>query len=105
MFSHIMVGANDVEKSKRFYDAILATMDCKLGVIDEKGRCFYFTKSGVFAISKPIDGEPSARPRARASPDSAIRGLIAVPLRLFLWQNDAHSILIAYLNQCPFRWE
>ena len=59
MFSHIMVGANDVQKSKEFYDTILATMGHEPGVIDEKGRVFYFTKSGVFSISKPIDGEPA----------------------------------------------
>jgi catechol 2,3-dioxygenase-like lactoylglutathione lyase family enzyme len=29
------------------------------GVIDEKGRCFYLTDSGIFSISKPIDGEPA----------------------------------------------
>ena len=57
MFSHVMVGANDVEKSKKFYDAILATMGYRPGVIDEKGRCFYMDKRGVFAISKPIDGD------------------------------------------------
>jgi catechol 2,3-dioxygenase-like lactoylglutathione lyase family enzyme len=57
MFSHIMIGANDVQESKVFYDAIFATMGHEPGVIDEKGRCFYFTKSGVFALSKPIDGE------------------------------------------------
>ncbi len=59
MFSHIMVGANDVEKSKTFYDAILATMGHEPGVMDDKGRVFYFTKTGVFSISKPIDGEPA----------------------------------------------
>jgi len=59
MFSHIMVGANDVQESKKFYDAVLGAMGYKPGVIDEKGRCFYFTKSGIFAISKPIDGTPA----------------------------------------------
>ena len=59
MFSHIMIGANDVHESKAFYDAILAEMGHKPGVIDEHGRCFYFTKSGIFALSKPIDGEPA----------------------------------------------
>jgi catechol 2,3-dioxygenase-like lactoylglutathione lyase family enzyme len=54
-----MLGANDVQESKKFYDAILATMGHEPGVIDEKGRCFYFTKTGVFSISKPIDGEPA----------------------------------------------
>ncbi len=59
MFSHIMVGANDVQESKVFYDAVLGAMGYDAGVIDEKGRCFYFTKSGIFAISKPIDGKPA----------------------------------------------
>jgi len=59
MFSHMMIGANDVQESKIFYDAILGAMGYEPGVIDEKGRCFYFTKSGVFAISKPINGEPA----------------------------------------------
>ena len=59
MFSHIMVGANDIQKSKAFYDAVLGAMGHKAGVIDEKGRCFYFTKTGVFSISNPIDGEPA----------------------------------------------
>ncbi|WKD51080.1 VOC family protein [Microbulbifer spongiae] len=57
MFSHIMVGTNDMQKAKAFYDAVLGSLGHKPGVIDEKGRCFYFTKTGVFAISKPINGE------------------------------------------------
>ena len=60
MYSHVMVGANDIEESKAFYDAILGTMGHEPGVIDDKGRVFYFTKSGVFSISKPIDGEPAS---------------------------------------------
>lgn len=59
MFSHIMVGANDVQESKVFYDAILGAMGYEPGVIDESGRCFYFTQSGVFALTKPINGEPA----------------------------------------------
>ena len=59
MFSHIMIGANDVQESKVFYDAILGAMGYEPGVIDEKGRCFYFTKSGVLALTKPINGEPA----------------------------------------------
>jgi len=54
-----MLGANDVQESKVFYDAVMAALGCEPGVIDDKGRCFYFSKSGVFAISKPIDGEPA----------------------------------------------
>ncbi|MDM7859033.1 VOC family protein [Alteromonas sp. ASW11-36] len=59
MFSHIMLGANDIEESKRFYDATLGALGYKPGVIDPKGRCFYYTDTGVFALSKPIDGAPA----------------------------------------------
>jgi catechol 2,3-dioxygenase-like lactoylglutathione lyase family enzyme len=59
MFSHIMVGANDVQQSKAFYDAVLGALGHDPGVIDDKGRCFYRTKTGIFSISKPIDGEPA----------------------------------------------
>ncbi|MFA0809811.1 VOC family protein [Microbulbifer epialgicus] len=59
MFSHIMVGTNDMQKSKAFYDAVLGSLGHKPGFIDEKGRCFYFTETGVFAITKPIDGKPA----------------------------------------------
>ncbi len=59
MFSHIMVGANDIQKSKAFYDAVLATVGCEPGAVDPKGRCFYVTKTGVFCLSVPIDGEPA----------------------------------------------
>jgi hypothetical protein len=47
-------------KIESFYDAVLGTMGYEPGVIDEKWRCFYFTQSGVFAISKPINGEPAS---------------------------------------------
>ncbi len=60
MFSHIMIGANDVEASKVFYDAILGELGHKPGVIDEKGRCFYFTDNGIFALTPPINGEPAS---------------------------------------------
>ena len=60
MFSHIMVGANDVQKSKIFYDAVLGALGHDPGVIDDKGRCFYYTKTGIFSISKPINGEPAS---------------------------------------------
>lgn len=59
MFSHIMIGCNDVQQAKTFYDAILGTMGHEPGVIDEHGRCFYFTKNGIFALTKPINGEPA----------------------------------------------
>ena len=40
MFSHIMVGTNDMDKSKSFYDAILGSLGYDAGVFDDAGRCF-----------------------------------------------------------------
>ena len=60
MFSHIMLGANDIDRSRAFYDATLGALGYQPGVMDEKGRCFYLDKSGVFAITRPIDGEPAS---------------------------------------------
>ncbi|BBD99073.1 VOC family protein [Sphingobium amiense] len=57
MFSHIMVGANDIDASKAFYDATLGALGIGPGFADEKGRFFYVTPSGVFSITKPINGE------------------------------------------------
>lgn len=57
MFSHVMVGTDDVAASKKFYDAVLGTLGIPEGRADSKGRIFYRTKTGVFGISKPIDGE------------------------------------------------
>jgi catechol 2,3-dioxygenase-like lactoylglutathione lyase family enzyme len=59
MFSHIMVGATDLNESKKFYDAVLGTLGVPPGNMDDKGRVFYMTKTGIFAISKPINGEPA----------------------------------------------
>ncbi|MBU2923582.1 VOC family protein [Colwellia sp. 4_MG-2023] len=60
MFSHIMIGANDVQASKVFYDAILGELGHKPGVFDDLGRCFYFTDTGIFALTKPIDGNEAS---------------------------------------------
>ena len=59
MFSHIMVGTTDIEADKKFYDATLAVLGVGAGFTDPKGRVFYRTKTGVFALSKPIDGKPA----------------------------------------------
>lgn len=57
MFSHIMVGADDVAVSKKFYDAVLGAIGVPEGRIDPKGRVFYRTGTGAFGVSKPIDGQ------------------------------------------------
>ncbi|GLO60714.1 hypothetical protein MACH09_12220 [Vibrio sp. MACH09] len=57
MFSHVMLGANDIEQSKKFYDAILQVLGYSEGVIDHKGRYFYLSDHGVFSITAPLNGE------------------------------------------------
>jgi catechol 2,3-dioxygenase-like lactoylglutathione lyase family enzyme len=54
-----MIGASDIEESKAFYDAVLGALGHKPGMLDPKGRCFYVNEGGVFALSKPIDGDPA----------------------------------------------
>ncbi len=59
MFSHIMLGANDVEASKAFYDATLGALGARAGSVDPKGRAFYMHNGGIFMLSKPLDGQPA----------------------------------------------
>ncbi len=58
MFSHVMLGVNDLEVSKKFYDALLGTLGIGPGVAN-KNRYFYRSPTGSFAITTPINGEPA----------------------------------------------
>lgn len=60
MFSHIMLGADDLEASKRFYDATLGALGYPPGFADDKGRVFWMTPTGIFAITRPINGQPAS---------------------------------------------
>lgn len=60
MFSHVMLGANDIQASKTFYDATFKTLGYGEGFVDPKGRCFYRTDTGMFAVTKPINGEAAS---------------------------------------------
>jgi catechol 2,3-dioxygenase-like lactoylglutathione lyase family enzyme len=59
MFSHVMVGSNDIARSKTFYDALFAAIGSKPGVQDARGRLIYSHDGGRLLITKPIDGEPA----------------------------------------------
>ena len=58
MFSHVMIGTNDLDKAKAFYDSLLGTLEVRPARVDGH-RIFYITKTGVFSVSKPINGEPA----------------------------------------------
>ena len=61
MFSHVMVGSNDIERSKRFYDAVLGTLGVGEPMRNIAGtghtRLFYRHDGGTFCVSEPINGE------------------------------------------------
>ena len=57
MFSHVMVGANDLEASRKFYDAVFGALGIAPGVINRDIRYFYRTPAGVFAFTLPIDNQ------------------------------------------------
>src|SRR5271168_2945108 len=58
MFSHIMIGSNDIARSKKFYDALFVAMGGQPGTEDARGRLAYTHNGGRF-VSKPIDGKPA----------------------------------------------
>ena len=60
MFSHVMVGSNDMARSKAFYDALLAALGGKPGAQDPRGRLVYVHKGGRFLVTTPIDGQAAS---------------------------------------------
>ena len=59
MFSHVMLGSNDLERSKRFYDATFAVLGAPEGVVDPKGRLVYVHAGGRLLLTRPLNGEPA----------------------------------------------
>jgi len=59
MFSHMMVGSNDIDRSKKFYDALFGAVGGKEAIVDPKGRLMYFHNGGLFMVTAPIDGQPA----------------------------------------------
>ena len=77
MFSHIMVGSNDTDASRAFYDATLGALGAGAGRVDPAGRVVYMHDNSLFIVTKPIDGEPACHANggtigfAAASPEAA----------------------------------
>ena len=62
MFNHVMIGANDIEKTKEFYNAVLGVLGAGAPMehTNDTGqkRIFYMHNGSTFSISEPINGEP-----------------------------------------------
>lgn len=77
MFSHVMLGAHNIKASKAFYDAALAPLGVRPGLVDPKGRVLYRQGGGIFMLTEPIDGKPATAANgstigfAAATPDLA----------------------------------
>jgi len=73
----MMVGSNDIARSKIFYDALFGAVGGKPGITDEKGRLIYMHNGGIFLVSPPINGEPACHANggtigfAMSSPEQA----------------------------------
>ena len=59
MFSHVMLGADDIDAAKKFYDACFKALGGREASVDPKGRLIYMHNGGIFLITKPIDGQPA----------------------------------------------
>jgi catechol 2,3-dioxygenase-like lactoylglutathione lyase family enzyme len=59
MFSHIMLGSNNIDKSEKFYNAIFAAIGGPVATRDAKDRLIYAHKGGRLIITKPLDGKPA----------------------------------------------
>jgi catechol 2,3-dioxygenase-like lactoylglutathione lyase family enzyme len=59
MYSHTMVGSNDITKSKAFYDALFVAIGGRAGSVDARGRLRYLHAGSVFIVTPPIDGQPA----------------------------------------------
>ena len=63
MFSHVMLGTNDIARSKRFYDAVFKLLGAGEAIENTnktgQRRLFYRHDGSSFGLSEPIDGQPA----------------------------------------------
>jgi len=112
MFSHMMIGSNDIDRSKKFYDALFVALGGKPGMQDAKGRLIYMHNGGLFMVTKPIDGQAATCANggtigfAMASPEQAdawhkagvANGGAAIEDPPGVRQSAAGALYLAYLR-------
>ena len=59
MFTHMFLGSNDVERSRKFYDATMKELGYQNVVPPEAGMLVYSGPSGTLVVGKPYDGQPA----------------------------------------------
>ncbi|KPF46885.1 VOC family protein [Rhizobium sp. AAP43] len=83
MFTHIMIGSNDLDRARRFYDATFLALGGMPGQMDARGRLIYLHNGGRLMITKPIDGHP-----ATAANGGTIGILAASPAEVRAWHSE-----------------
>ncbi|MGE7416948.1 VOC family protein [Methylobacterium tarhaniae] len=59
MFTHVMIGSNDLERSRGFYDATFTALGGEPGEMDARGRLVYVHAGSRLMVTEPIDGKPA----------------------------------------------
>lgn len=59
MFTHVMIGSNDLDRARRFYDATFRALGGAPGEMDARGRLIYVHDGGRLMVTRPIDGMPA----------------------------------------------
>ncbi|MBB4133208.1 MULTISPECIES: VOC family protein [unclassified Xanthomonas] len=64
MLNHVMVGSNDIARSRAFYDAVLGRVfGAPAPMVNQAGsghtRLFYRHAGSMFCVSEPIDNAPA----------------------------------------------
>ena len=59
MFTHAFLGSNDLEKSRKFYDATMKELGYQNVVPPEAPMLVYAGQSGTLVVGKPYDGQPA----------------------------------------------
>ena len=62
MLNHVMIGSNDIDRTRNFYNSVLSVLGAgdAMEHVNETGqtRLFYIHDGSTFSISEPVNGEP-----------------------------------------------
>ena len=59
MFRSVVLGSNDIERSKQFYDAVMGVLGCPPAEPNWRGALAYRNKGAGLMITRPLNGEPA----------------------------------------------
>ena len=62
MLSHVMVGSDDIERSRIFYNSVLGVLGAREPYVNVNDtgqtRLFYIHNGSIFGVTEPLNGEP-----------------------------------------------